>query len=97
MKGSCTSLRKRVGDVFSHEAKARNLSQEAFADHDVLRRAQNGFVEEGGGGFRLSTLARETPPDNAASNRSSCSCPGQPAGLDTAWPRAHQGIGTYAE
>ena len=50
MKGSCTSLRKRVGDVFSHEAKARNLSQEAFADHDVLRRAQNGFVEEGGGG-----------------------------------------------
>ena len=58
MKGSRTSLQQRIGSVIRRHREARNWSQEAFADHIEMHRAQYGFVEQGRRDLRLSTLER---------------------------------------
>ena len=56
--GMRSALQHRIGDVVRRGRKARNMSQEAFADHIEMHRAQYNFVERGVRDLRLSTLER---------------------------------------
>jgi transcriptional regulator with XRE-family HTH domain len=58
MKASRTSLQQRIGSVIRRLRESKNWSQEAFADHIEMHRAQYGFIEQGRRDLRLSTLER---------------------------------------
>lgn len=60
MKSPRTSLQQRIGSVIRRHREAKNWSQEAFADHIEMHRAQYGFIEQGRRDLRLSTLERVT-------------------------------------
>ncbi len=51
-------LQNRLAEVIRRRRRAANMSQEAFADHIEMHRAQYGFVERGKRDLRLSTLER---------------------------------------
>ena len=61
-----TRLQMRIADVVRRHRMSTRLSQETFADHIGMHRAQYGFLERGRRDLRLSTLERvadglETP------------------------------------
>ena len=56
--GMRPALQHRIAYVVRRRRKARNMSQEAFADHIEMHRAQYSFVERGVRDLRLSTLER---------------------------------------
>jgi transcriptional regulator with XRE-family HTH domain len=58
MKSSRTALKQRIGDVIRRHREARNFTQEGFADHIEMHRAQYGLVEQGKRDLRVSTLER---------------------------------------
>ncbi len=51
-------LQRRIGDVIRRHREAKHWSQEGFADHIEMHRAQYGFLEQGRRDLRLSTLER---------------------------------------
>lgn len=58
MKSARTALKQRIGDVIRRHREARNFTQEGFADHIEMHRAQYGLVEQGKRDLRVSTLER---------------------------------------
>jgi transcriptional regulator with XRE-family HTH domain len=58
MKGPRTSLQQRIGKVIREHRAAQKWTQEGFADHIEMHRAQYGFLEQGKRDLRLSTLER---------------------------------------
>lgn len=61
-----TRLQMRIADVVRRHRMSTRFSQETFADHIGMHRAQYGFLERGRRDLRLSTLERvanglETP------------------------------------
>lgn len=58
MKSGRTALKQRIGDVIRQHREARNFTQEGFADHIEMHRAQYGLVEQGKRDLRVSTLER---------------------------------------
>lgn len=58
MKVDRTGLQMRIAKVVRRHREGTRLSQEAFADHIGMHRAQYSFVERGRRDFRLSTLER---------------------------------------
>lgn len=58
MKGVRSRLQQRVGQVVRRHREAKEWSQEAFADHIKMHRAQYGFLEQGKRDLRLSSLER---------------------------------------
>jgi len=58
MKSSRASLKLRIGEVIRQHRQAKNWTQEAFADHIEMHRAQYGLVEQGKRDLRVSTLER---------------------------------------
>lgn len=58
MKNSRPSLKQRIGEVIRRHRQAKNWTQEAFADHIEMHRAQYGLVEQGKRDLRVSTLER---------------------------------------
>jgi transcriptional regulator with XRE-family HTH domain len=58
MKSGRTALKQRIGDVSRQHREARNFTQEGFADHIEMHRAQYGLVEQGKRDLRVSTLER---------------------------------------
>lgn len=53
-----TRLQLRIAEVVRRHRQRTKLSQEAFADHIGMHRAQYGFIERGRRDLRLSTLER---------------------------------------
>lgn len=58
MKSGRTALKQRIGDVIRRHREAKNFTQEGFADHIEMHRAQYGLVEQGKRDLRISTLER---------------------------------------
>lgn len=58
MKSARLPLKQRIGDVIRQHRQAKNWTQEAFADHIEMHRAQYGLVEQGKRDLRVSTLER---------------------------------------
>lgn len=58
MKSGRSSLKQRIGEVIRQRRQAKNWTQEAFADHIEMHRAQYGLVEQGKRDLRVSTLER---------------------------------------
>ena len=58
MRSARTALKQRIGDVIRRHREARNFTQEGFADHIEMHRAQYGLVEQGKRDLRVSTLER---------------------------------------
>jgi transcriptional regulator with XRE-family HTH domain len=58
MRSVRTALKQRIGDVIRRHREARNFTQEGFADHIEMHRAQYGLVEQGKRDLRVSTLER---------------------------------------
>lgn len=58
MKSVRPRLQQRIGQVVRHHREAKKWSQEAFADHIKMHRAQYGFLEQGKRDLRLSSLER---------------------------------------
>ena len=58
LEGGRPRLQSRFADAVRRRRKATNLSQEAFADHIEMHRAQYSFIERGKRDFRLSSLER---------------------------------------
>lgn len=58
MKSIRSSLKQRIGEVIRQHRQAKNWTQEAFADHIEMHRAQYGLVEQGKRDLRVSTLER---------------------------------------
>jgi transcriptional regulator with XRE-family HTH domain len=58
MKGVRPRLQQRIGQVVRRHREAKKWSQEAFADHIKMHRAQYGFLEQGKRDLRLSSLER---------------------------------------
>lgn len=59
MRVARSRLQQRVAEVIRQRREARKWTQEAFADHIEMHRAQYGLVERGGSkDIQLSTLER---------------------------------------
>lgn len=58
MKSSRPALKQRIGEVIRQHRQAKSWTQEAFADHIEMHRAQYGLVEQGKRDLRVSTLQR---------------------------------------
>jgi transcriptional regulator with XRE-family HTH domain len=58
MKSGRTALKQRIGDVIRRHREAKSFTQEGFADHIEMHRAQYGLVEQGKRDLRVSTLER---------------------------------------
>lgn len=58
MKGTRSRLQERIGHVIRHHREAKKWTQEGFADHIKMHRAQYGFVEQGKRDLRVSSLER---------------------------------------
>lgn len=51
-------LQKRLGDVIRMHRENKKWTQEGFADHIQMHRAQYGLIERGKKDMQLSTLER---------------------------------------
>ncbi len=58
MERARTPLQMRLAEVIRRHRKTTRFSQETFADHIGMHRAQYGFIERGRRDLRLSTLER---------------------------------------
>ena len=58
MKSTQPSLQQRIGEVIRRHREAKKWSQEGFADHIEMHRAQYGLVERGRKDLRVSSLER---------------------------------------
>jgi len=58
MEVASVRLQMRIAKVIRRHRESTKLSQEAFADHIKMHRAQYSFVERGKRDIRLSTLER---------------------------------------
>ena len=58
MKGPQLPLQQRIGDVVRRYREAKKWTQEGFADHIEMHRAQYGLVERGRKDLRVSSLER---------------------------------------
>lgn len=58
MKGARSRLQERIGHIIRSHREAKKWTQEGFADHIKMHRAQYGFVEQGKRDLRLSSLER---------------------------------------
>jgi transcriptional regulator with XRE-family HTH domain len=58
MKKTPSRLQERIGQVIRRHREAKKWTQEGFADHIKMHRAQYGFVEQGKRDLRISSLER---------------------------------------
>ncbi len=58
MERARTRLQMRIAEVIRRHRETTEFSQERFADHIGMHRAQYGFIERGKRDLRLSTLER---------------------------------------
>ena len=58
MEVASVRLQMRIAKVIRRHRESTKMSQEAFADHIGMHRAQYSFVERGKRDIRLSTLER---------------------------------------
>ena len=58
MKSARSRLQERIGYVIRRHRESKKWTQEGFADHIKMHRAQYGFVEQGKRDLRLSSLER---------------------------------------
>jgi transcriptional regulator with XRE-family HTH domain len=59
MKVARSRLQRRIAEIIRRRREAQKWTQEAFADHIEMHRAQYGLVERGGSkDIQLSTLER---------------------------------------
>lgn len=58
MEGNRARLQMRLAEVIRRHREATRFSQETFADHIGMHRAQYGFIERGRRDLRLTTLER---------------------------------------
>lgn len=58
MRTTRPALKQRIGDVIRRHREAKNFTQEGFADHIEMHRAQYGLVEQGKRDLRVSSLER---------------------------------------
>ena len=58
MKSARSRLQERIGHVIRRHRESKKWTQEGFADHIKMHRAQYGFVEQGKRDLRVSSLER---------------------------------------